>query len=183
MDKNVKDTRDVLKIVEIILLLIVILLVIVLIGLEIMHNEYATYDRIYNYNAYRVTSSDDSVTVTLYHKDGDRIKTEETYYLEDGKITKDEIKYYFERISIAKEEYNAKATMIQDNLNSGLSQQLYLLSKHENSVIYTYLNPDISFDDYADTKLARTFTDNEKLKEYILQKVDEKYAQYYTKIK
>ena len=49
MDKKAKVSRDVLKIVEIILLLIVILLVIILIGLEIMHNEYATYDRIYNY--------------------------------------------------------------------------------------------------------------------------------------
>lgn len=188
MKKEAKDSVDLLKIVEIILLLIVIFLVIVLIVLEVMHNEYVTYERVYDYDAYRVSNDENSITVTLYHKDGDRIKTEETYYFENGKITKNEIKYYYERISIAKEEYNTTAKMIQENLNSGLSNQIYLLSKQENAVVYTYFNPEFSFngnDGINDTSvinLYESFENDEEITNYILKNIDEKYNQYYKKI-
>ena len=188
MKKEVKDSIDVLKIIEIILLLIVIFLVIILIGLEIMHNEYVIYDRVYDFDAYGVNCNNGKITVTLYHKAGDRIKTEEIYYLEDGKITKNEIKYYYERISIAKDEYNTTSKMIQENLNSGSNNQTYEISKQENAVIYTYVNPEISFVEYdlvneeKSINLYETFETNEEITDYILENVYEKYNQYYKKL-
>mgnify|MGYP003289193045 CR=1 FL=1 len=178
MKKGTKDSIDILKIIEIILLFIVIFLVIVLIVLEVMHNEYAIYERIYDYDAYRVIENDNSITAILYHKDGDIIKTEEIYYFENDKIIKNEVKYYFERISIAKEEYNTTAKMIQDNLNSGSNEQIYLLSKDENAVVYTYLNPQNSFVEDENKEVGN----NENIETSILNNIDEKYNEYYTKL-
>lgn len=187
MKKEEKYSRDVLKFIEIILLLIVIFLVIVLIVLEIMHNEYAEYERFYDFDAYKVDTTEDSVIVTLYHKDGSRIKTEESYFFENGKIVKNEIKYYYKRISIAKEEYNTTSKMIQENLKSGLSEQIYLLSKQENAVVYTYFNPQMSFtnDDAVDSdtlNLYHDFKNNKQIISYILDDIEEKYDKYYEKI-
>lgn len=186
MEKEVKNSSETLRFIEIILLLIVIFLVVILIVLEIMHNEYVSYERMYDYDAYSVKNTDDSVNVTLYHKDGDIIKTEENYYLENGKIVKNEIKHYYERISFAKEEYNSIEKMIQENLKSGSTEQIYSLAKQENAVIYTYLNPEISLkNNNSKTRtldLDETFENNVEVLNYLLEYIDAKYKQYYTKL-
>ena len=188
MKKVEKNSREYFRFIEIILLLIVIFLVIVLIVLEIMHNEYVSYERAYEYDAYKVENTENTVNVTLYHKEGEIIKTEENYYFENGKILKNEIKYYYERISFAKDEYNSIEIMIQENLKSGLSEPTYSLEKQENAVIYTYLNPEISLKSSLQTKtkildLDETFESDEEILTYLLKYIDEKYGQYYTKVK
>lgn len=186
--KNENDTRKLYNIIEIALLIVVICLIIFLIVLELMHNEYVTYEREYDFNAYSVTNDENSVTITLYHQSGDRIKTEETYYFENGKITQNVTKYYYKRVNIAKDEYNNGIKMIKENLSSGLIEQPYKLSKNENAVIYTYDKPELSFtkeDGTKDIELENryeSYTTNEQIIKYFLDNISKMYDGYYIKV-
>ncbi len=183
-----KNNRNMYSIVEIVLLLIVILLILFLIALELMHNEYVTYEREYDFNAYNISNDENSVTITLYHESGDRIKTEEIYYFENGNIIKNVIKYYYKRVNIAKDEYNNGIKMIRENLNSGLVEQPYKLTKKENAVIYIYDNPEVTFskaDGTKDVELENkyiSYTTNEQIINYFLDNINKMYEGYYTKV-
>lgn len=178
------ENRNVLKYIEIILLIIVIALIIFLIVLELMHNEYSIYEREYDYNAYKVNTEGNIVTVTLYHQEGNRVKTEEKFILENGEIAKKKIKYYYERISIAKDEYNEKIKMLKENLNSGSVELPYTLEKDENAVVYSYDDVQMKEDDINQLRISNEvhFDTNDEMMAYIVESIDELYGQYYKKV-
>lgn len=179
-----KNSRDFLRFIEIILLVIAIILVIFLIIIELMHNEYTIYEREYSFNAYSVDSDENSVTVVLHHKDGSRIKTEETVYFEQGELVKTVSKYYYDRINVAKEEYDETMKIVNENLKSGLNQNYYTITKEANAVVYTYDNSEIAYSDVVNVQNNTSSKgNNEEVIEYVLENIDERYEENYVKLR
>lgn len=194
MDKNKikKETkenksREYLKIIEAFLVLIAISLVISLIYLKVLDREYAPYSREYNFDAYKVTTDENSITVSNYHSTGDRLRTDEIAYFENGKIVKKVTKYYYERLSIAKKEYNEDVKRISDNIEQG-SQPSYTVEKEDNAVLHIYENPEFNFyyDDGSEAtteeELLNSFTTNEEIIKYLLPYIDKENSKYYKKV-
>lgn len=182
MENNEKKSRDMLRIIEIILLVIVIILVIFLIILELMHNEYSKYKREYDFDAYTVANDENSITVTLHHKDGSRIKTEEIVYFENGELVKTVNKYYYEKINIAKDEYNATMEMLSEN--SGTNNNYYTVAKEENAIVYTYENPsEIYADSYNSLRSRKITNKNEDVIDFVMENIDERFKDTYVKVK
>lgn len=163
-------------ILEIILIIIGILLAIALCLIMYKNYRYKEISHEYDFNAYKIESNENSITITTYHKDGNRIKDQEIEYFENGKIVKSVNKYYYNSINLAQYEYE------KDSSN----KDIYDVTLEKNAVIHTYNNPELSFDTDEKSKEIEEFynkvTTNKEIIDYVLQNIDKDYKKDYTRI-
>lgn len=147
-------------ILEIILIVVGIVLATILVinyvsGLDykvMLKNEY-------EYNAYKYSKTEDSITMTRYMAKGNPIKQIDTLYIKDGKIVKMVEQYYYDTIYNAKQEYK------NDIKNSGGAYKLYIT---KNVLTREYNNPEVS----NDAGNAFEFANNEELIKYAEENLD-----------
>jgi hypothetical protein len=174
--------------IEKMLIIIGILLVVTLIALKLLDMEFGTIDREYNFDAYKVTTTDNSVTTTVYYADGGRIKFVETYCFENGKVTKIVDEYYDSTVHMTRYWYNRYIEQLEEDKKNGQPEQPYTISRKGNALIYTYNDinfepiPTASEEEKENYNIYLSFTTNEQIINYFLEHLDEQYAENYTKV-
>lgn len=106
------------RIPEIILGCIIVLLIGVLVWVQVSAIPYKVREnKVYDYFAYKLTYTDDSVTETLYFPDDDfnpiRITT---MYLKDGKVNKIIEELHYTTIDKARKEYESELSTKMDTV-------------------------------------------------------------------
>jgi hypothetical protein len=148
------------NIIEILLIIVVIILTTILVISCFVDLDYKIMARNeYDYNAYKYSNTEDSITMIKYIAKGNPVKQIDKLYLKDGKIVKMVEEYYYDTI------YNAKQVYENDLKNYGNSYKLYIT---KNIIIHEYDNPKVS----NDTGNAFEFDTNEDLIKYAEENLD-----------
>ncbi len=154
------------NIIEILLIIVVIILATILVISCFVDLDYKIMARNeYDYNAYKYSNIEDSITMIKYMAKGNPVKQIDKLYLKDGKIVKIVEEYYYDTIYNAKQEYE------NDLKNYGDSYKLYIT---KNIITHEYDNPKVS----NDAGNSFEFDTNEELIKYTKENLDSGLAGY-----
>jgi|GEM_PF-3403116 len=149
---------------------ILIFIAIILIGFLIWNygnymDEKTILENEYEYNAVKLTNTQDTITTTMYRAIGNPAKYVDIYYLENGKIIKIVNEQYYKSINSAKQSYNWTI-----NHSTGDDTEMYI---KKNIITNVYNKPEITYDNPEETN----FLTNQDFIKYAEEHMGETYPE------